>query len=84
MTPSQAAPSRVSETPTAVPTVNPKRLSITAIRLMITAMGDLLKLICYAVTGLSRSRAALQTEIVTIPSICSSLSFRQGHVYEQH
>ncbi len=27
-------------------------------------MGDLFKLICYAVTGLLRSRAALQTEIL--------------------
>src|SRR5215469_4004410 len=29
-------------------------------------MGDLLKLICYAVTGLLRSRAALQTEILVL------------------
>jgi hypothetical protein len=80
-------------------------------------MGDLLKLIWYAVAGLLRSRAALQTEVLALrhqlnvlsrrgaqavavsnidrlvfaglyhlapevratPSICSSLSFRQGH-----
>jgi hypothetical protein len=32
-------------------------------RSIITAMGDLLKLIWYAVAGLFRSRTALQTEV---------------------
>jgi hypothetical protein len=35
-------------------------------RSIITAMGDLLKLIWYAVAGLFRSRAALQTEVLTL------------------
>jgi hypothetical protein len=33
---------------------------------MITAMGDLLRLIWYAVAGLFRSRAALQTEVLAL------------------
>jgi hypothetical protein len=49
-----------------VPTVNPKRLSITGESVIITAMGDLLKLIWHAVAGLLRSRAALQTEILVL------------------
>jgi hypothetical protein len=39
-----------------VPTVDPKQLSIAASRSIIAAMGDLLKLIWYAVAGLFRSR----------------------------
>ncbi len=45
-----------------VPTVNPKRLSIARESVIIAAMGDVLRLIWYAVAGLFRSRAALQTE----------------------
>jgi hypothetical protein len=49
-----------------VPTVSPKQLSIAANRSIITAMGDLLKLIWYDVAGLFRSRAALQTEVLAL------------------
>jgi hypothetical protein len=35
-------------------------------RSIITAMGDLLKLIWYAVAGLFRSRAAMQTEVLAL------------------
>jgi hypothetical protein len=49
-----------------VSTVNPNPLSIAANRSIITAMGDLLKLIWYAVAGLLRSRAALQTEFLAL------------------
>jgi hypothetical protein len=45
-----------------VPNVKPKQLWIA----IITAMGDLLKLIWYAVAGLFRSRAALQTEVLAL------------------
>jgi hypothetical protein len=48
-----------------VPTVNPKRLSITG-ESVDNHLGDLLKLIWYAVAGLFRSRATLQTEVLAL------------------
>ena len=51
---------------TPVPTVNPNGCRSPANRLIITAMGDLLRLIWYAVAGLFRSRAALQAENVVL------------------
>jgi hypothetical protein len=49
-----------------VPTVNPKPLSIACESVDNRAMGDLLKLDWYAVAGLFRSRAALQTEVLAL------------------
>jgi hypothetical protein len=42
---------------------------------MITAMGDLLKLIWYAVAGLFRSRGALQTEVLVLRHQLNVLMF---------
>jgi hypothetical protein len=49
-----------------VPTVNPKQLSIACESVDNHGDGDLLKLIWYAVAGLFRSRAALQTEVLAL------------------
>jgi hypothetical protein len=49
-----------------VPTVTRNSCRSPANQSIITAMGDLLKLIWYAVAGLFRSRAALQTEVLAL------------------
>src|SRR5215813_11721849 len=50
----------------AVPTANPKQLTVTRDRLIIVAMGDLFKLIWWAAVGLFRPRSALQAEILVL------------------
>jgi hypothetical protein len=53
-------------TPRKVPTVNPKRLSIACQSVDNHGDGRSPKLILYAVAGLFRSRAALQTEVLDL------------------
>ena len=49
-----------------VPTANPKLLTATANRLILALMSDLCRLIWCALTGLFRSRAALEAEILVL------------------
>jgi hypothetical protein len=58
--------SRLEAENVAVPTANPIRLTRRPNRVILSAMGDLCKLIWYVVAGLFRSRAALHAEVLVL------------------